>query len=105
MSNFNSDSVPTSFAQARTANEIIKVQKSTVQLENLKETVVPRGQVLAHIFKIAMRQRNTWLGWVDECSEQLAGKFDLEVKVVRKILLDEVQAHLNELGDVKVVID
>ncbi|WNO10410.1 hypothetical protein [Teredinibacter sp. KSP-S5-2] len=95
----------TSYAQAKTANEVIKVQKSTVQLEQLKSSVVSRDKVLIHVHKIASKQRATWMPWVEECAQSIAEKFSVDSEKVKSILHTEVAAHLKELGDVHFTID
>ena len=62
----------TSLLQARTVNEVVKVQTNKVRLARLKGELVDRSQAIAHVFALARTERDAWLNWHARISSQLA---------------------------------
>lgn len=94
-----------SLLQARTVNEVVKAQTNKVRLARLKGELVERSQVVAHVFKLARDERDTWLNWPARVSAQMAATLAVDPHAMHLALEAAVRAHLAELGEVRVKVD
>ena len=95
----------TSLLQARTVNEVVKVQTNKVRLARLKGELVDRSQAIAHVFALARTERDAWLNWPARVSAQLAAKLAVDPHLVHIALEAAVREHLQELGDLRPRVD
>ena len=95
----------TSLLQARTVNEVIKVQLNKVKLAHNKKELVDRAQAIAHVFKLARSERDGWLNWPARVSAQMAAKLEVDAHTMHVSLESAVREHLQELGDLRPRID
>ncbi|HMW49165.1 MAG TPA: hypothetical protein PKC70_12770 [Cellvibrionaceae bacterium] len=95
----------TSLLQARTVNEVVKVQTNKVRLARLKGELVDRSQAIAHVFALARTERDAWLNWPARVSAQLAAKLEVDPHLVHITLEAAVREHLQELGDLRPRVD
>ncbi|MFQ5984966.1 MAG: elements of external origin [Alphaproteobacteria bacterium] len=51
------------FMEARTANEVLKVQTARIKLQRLKGELIDRARAIAHAFRFAREVRDAWLNW------------------------------------------
>ncbi|HMY40714.1 MAG TPA: hypothetical protein PK011_15430 [Marinagarivorans sp.] len=95
----------TSLLQARTVNEVVKVQTNKVRLARLKGELVDRSQAIAHVFALARTERDAWLNWPARVSAQLAARLEVDPHLVHITLEAAVREHLQELGDLRPRVD
>ena len=90
-----------SLLQARTVNEVVKVQTNKVRLARLKGELVDRNQAIAHVFKLARAERDAWLNWPARVSAQMAARLAVDPHAMHIELEAAVREHLQELGDLR----
>jgi len=95
----------TSLLQARTVNEVVKAQTNKVRLARLKGELIDRPQAIAHVFKLARSERDTWLNWPARVSAQMAAKLELDAHTMHVALENAVREHLQELGNLQASVD
>ena len=95
----------TSLLQARTVNEVVKAQTNKVRLARLKGELVDRSQAVAHVFKLARAERDTWLNWPARISAQMAASLNVDPHVLHVALDAAVRQQLQDLGDLQPKVD
>lgn len=95
----------TSLLQARTVNEVVKAQTNKVRLARLKGELIDRPQAIAHVFKLARSERDTWLNWPARVSAQMAAKLEIDAHTMHVALENAVREHLQELGNLQASVD
>ncbi|WP_223618905.1 elements of external origin [Lysobacter sp. ESA13C] len=94
-----------SYAQARTANEVLKAQHHKLRIAQLKGELIDRSQVMAQVFALARAERDAWLNWPARISSMLAAELDIDPHVLHVALERGVRQHLAELGDFNARLD
>ncbi len=94
-----------SLLQARTVNEVVKVQTNKVRLARLKGELVDRSQAIAHVFQLARGERDAWLNWPSRISAPLAARLGVDPHRLHVALEAAVREHLQELGDLRPRVD
>jgi hypothetical protein len=87
------------YAQARTANEVLKAQHHKLRIAQLKGELIDRSQVMAQVFALARSERDAWLNWPARISSMLAAEFGVDPHTMHVALEREVRQHLSELGE------
>jgi hypothetical protein len=95
----------TSLLQARTVNEVVKVQTNKVRLARLRGELVDRPQAIAHVFKLARSERDAWLNWPARVSAQMAAKLGVDAHAMHVALEGALREQLQELGDLRPRLD
>ena len=95
----------TSLLQARTVNEVVKAQTNKVRLAQLKGDLVDRSQAIAHVFRLARTERDSWLNWPARISAEMAAKLEVDAHELHVALESAVRDHLIELGDMRPRVD
>lgn len=93
------------YAQARTANEVLKAQHHKLRIAQLKGELIDRSQVMAQVFALARAERDAWLNWPARISSTLAAELNIDPHVMHVALEREVRQHLAELGDFNARLD
>jgi hypothetical protein len=93
------------YAQARTANEVLKAQHHKLRIAQLKGELIDRSQVMAQVFALARAERDAWLNWPARISSMLAAELNIDPHVMHVALEREVRQHLTELGDFNARLD
>jgi hypothetical protein len=93
------------YAQARTANEVLKAQHHKLRIAQLKGELIDRSQVMAQVFALARSERDAWLNWPARISSMLAAELNIDPHVVHVALEREVRQHLTELGEFNARLD
>lgn len=88
-----------SYAQARTANEVLKAQHHKLRIAQLRGELIDRQQAVGQIFALARAERDAWLNWPARISSMLAAELDVDPRAMHVALEREVRQHLSELGD------
>ncbi|UZW61846.1 elements of external origin [Lysobacter enzymogenes] len=101
---FADDSAPgapsgNSYAQARTANEVLKAQHHKLRIAQLRGELIDRQQAVGQVFALARAERDAWLNWPARISSMLAAELGVDPHVMHVALEREVRQHLSELGD------
>jgi len=94
-----------SLLQARTVNEVVKVQTNKVRLARLKGELVDRSQAIAHVFQLARGERDAWLNWPSRISAPLAARLGVDPHSLHVALEAAVREHLQELGELRPRVD
>ena len=94
-------SAPTgnSYAQARTANEVLKAQHHKLRIAQLRGELIDRQQAIGQVFALARAERDAWLNWPARISSMLAAELGIDPHAMHVALEREVRQHLSELGD------
>jgi hypothetical protein len=87
------------YAQARTANEVLKAQHHKLRIAQLKGELIDRSQVMSQVFALARSERDAWLNWPARISSMLAAEFGVDPHTMHVALEREVRQHLSELGE------
>lgn len=93
------------YAQARTANEVLKAQHHKLRIAQLKGELIDRSQVMAQVFALARAERDAWLNWPARISSMLAAELNIDPHVMHVALERGVRQHLAELGDFNARLD
>ena len=94
-----------SLLQARTVNEVLKAQRTKVELAHRKKELVDRAQAVAHVFKLARIERDAWLNWPARISGQMASALGVDAHQMHVALEAAVREHLIELGELRPRVD
>lgn len=89
------------YASAKTAHEIIKAQKSRLELEQKRGELIERSKVVAHVFMLARQERDSWLNWPARVAATIAAELGADPHATQQALERNVRAHLAELSDIK----
>lgn len=89
----------TSLLQARTVNEVLRVQMNKVKLAKDKDELVDRAQAIAHVFSMARAEREAWLNWPARISAQMAAELGIDDHTLHLYLETAVRDLLQELGE------
>ncbi len=96
----STDSV--TYAEAKTANEILKAQANHIRNRQLEGELVDCKQAAAHVFQLARQERDAWLAWPTRIANQMAAEPDLHDAYRLQMTLERyVREHLLELSDIK----
>ncbi|ALN83053.1 hypothetical protein [Lysobacter antibioticus] len=93
------------YAQARTANEVLKAQHHKLRIAQLKGELIDRSQAMAQVFALARAERDAWLNWPARISSMLAAELDVDPHVIHVALEREVRQHLTELAEFNARLD
>ena len=88
-----------SYAQARTANEVLKAQHHKLRIAQLRGELIDRQQAVGQVFALARAERDAWLNWPARISSMLAAELGIDPHAMHVALEREVRQHLSELGD------
>lgn len=88
-----------SYAQARTANEVLKAQHHKLRIAQLRGELIDRQQAIGQVFALARAERDAWLNWPARISSMLAAELGIDPHAMHVVLEREVRQHLSELGD------
>ena len=91
----------TTYLQAKTAHEVLKVQTSKVRLQSLKGDLIDRKQALTHVFQLARALRDSWLNWPTRIASVMAEELNVNAHTLQMTLDHYVRAHLLEQGEIK----
>ena len=89
------------FTQARTAHEIAKAQRARIEVQRLREEVVDRAHATSEVFRLARRDRDTWVNWPARVAALMAAELGVEAHAMQKVLEAHVRDHLNELAEIR----
>ena len=93
------------YAQARTANEVLKAQHHKLRIAQLKGELIDRSQAMAQVFALARAERDAWLNWPARVSSMLAAELGLDPHTMHVALEREVRQHLTELAEFNARLD
>ena len=89
----------TTLLQARTANEVLKVQEGKIRLARLKGDLVDKDSAVALVFRLARQERDAWVGWPARVAALMAAELGAQTALMQKVLEAHVRAHLDELAE------
>jgi hypothetical protein len=91
----------TTYLQARTAHEVLKVQERRLRLQQLKGELVDRARAVDLVFRLARQERDAWLGWPARITTQMAADLGVSPHAMQTVLEAHVRQHLEELADIQ----
>ncbi|ALN93818.1 hypothetical protein [Lysobacter gummosus] len=86
------------YAQARTANEVLKARHHELRIAQLKGELIDRSQAMAQVFALARAERDAWLNWPARISSMLAAELGIDPHTMHVALEREVRQHLSVLA-------
>jgi hypothetical protein len=89
------------YLQARTDNEVLKVQERRMRLQKQRGELVDRARAVALVFRLAREERDAWLGWPARIAAQMAADLGVSPHVMQTVLESCVRQHLEELADIQ----
>lgn len=92
------------YLQARTANEVVKVQTARLRLQRLKGELVDRARAATQVFALARAERDAWLGWPTRVAALMAAELGSDSHTVQTLLERHVRQHLEGLSEIDVDI-
>lgn len=90
---------------ARTANEIVKAQTGKVRLSKLKGDLIDKSPAIAHAYKWARAERDSWVNWPSRVSATMAAHLKVDAHTMHVALESAVREHLQELGELQLRLD
>ncbi|WP_223618991.1 elements of external origin [Lysobacter sp. ESA13C] len=93
------------YAQARTANEVLKAQHHKLRIAQLKGELIDRSHAMAQVFALARAERDAWLNWPARISSMLAAELGIDPHPMHVALEREVRQHLTELAEFNARLD
>lgn len=94
-----------SFSQAKTANEVIKVEKSKHQLAALQNTVIEKQASYDHIVQLLQADQLDWQAWPHLELVTIAERLGVEPNQLQTLLMPSIDDHGKELGEITVRLD
>jgi len=95
----------TTYKQAKAANEIIKVQKSSVQLKALQASVVDCNQTRTQVYQLARDSREQWRQFAAIAAKELSTTLAVELSTLTDCLHQAVEINLQELGELSIRVN
>jgi hypothetical protein len=101
------------FMQARTANEVLKVQERRLRLQQMKGELVDRAKAVAQVFRLAREERDAWVNWPARvaaimaaelsasCSDATGEAVQVDQHRLHTVLERHVREHLAELAEIR----
>ena len=86
------------FAEARTANEILKAQERQIKLDKLKSVLVDRAKAAEIVFNAARRERDAWTQWPARVAALIAADIGGDPHTVETVLDSYVRKYLDDLA-------
>lgn len=96
------DSKEITYIEARTANEILKVQSAKIKLKQLKDELIDKTKAVSQVFKMARQERDAWLNWPARVSAVMAAELEIDPHTIHITLEKYIRQHLEELSDITV---
>lgn len=96
---------PTNYQQAKTAHEVLKAQTAKIQLDKLKGSLVDREKALAHVFRLARVERDSWINFPARVSAEMAAKLGVDEMILFNALTEYITRHFEELSEFQPRID
>lgn len=91
------------FAEARTANEILKAQERQIKLDRLRGTLVDRAKAAELIFNAARQERDSWTQWPARVAALIAAELQADPHAVETALDAYVRKYLHDLANVTTI--
>jgi hypothetical protein len=93
-----------SFADARTAHEILKAQERRLRLEERRGRVVDKTKALLLVHRLAKEERDAILAWPSRVAAVLAAELGVDPHRLQTTLDASLRVHLTERHDVRISV-
>lgn len=90
------------YLEARTANEVMKVEEQRLKLQRLEASLIDRRKATALVLALAHQTRDSWLGWPARVAAEMAAELGVNTHALQTLLETLVRQHVTEMGEVKV---
>lgn len=113
-SGFSGPADSSSYLKARTALTVYQAQDKQLGIQKKKGTLVDRARAEALVFRLARRERDTWVTWPNRVAALMAAELALgvekqtgvpviiEAAILQRVLEAHVRQHLDALADLRV---
>ncbi|MBS7790303.1 elements of external origin [Roseococcus sp. SDR] len=91
----------TTFADARTANEILKAQERRLRLDERKGKLIDKAKVLVLVHGLAKQERDAILAWPARVAAVLAAELGVDAHRLQTLLDSSLREHLADRTDVR----
>lgn len=88
-----------SFADVRRAKASVDTRLAVLELRKREGELVEKAVVERTVFERARMERDSWLGWIQRASPELAGLLDADPAETFAVLDRLVREHLSELAE------
>lgn len=88
------------FLEARTANEVVKLERAKLALAQEQGELVDREQTMREVYKMAREVREAWVNWPTRAAPSIASALGADVHATFQALAAAVRDHLEELAEV-----
>ena len=89
----------TSYGEARRAHEVLKAQRMRLEVGRLQGRLLERDEVVAEVFEMARRYRDSWLNWPARVAALLGARWGVDALRVQADLDAEVRTQLTALAE------
>ncbi len=89
-------------AKAAAADKAYSAQIKRLRLLQLKGELVNRKQVVAHVFDLARKERDSWLQLPARKAANMAAELGVDAHVMEQTLDRYLRDHLAELAEIKI---
>lgn len=92
----------TTFADARTAHEILKAQERRLRLDERRGKLIDKARALLLVHRLAREERDAILAWPARCTAELAADLAVDPHRLQTLLDARLRQHLTERQNVRV---
>lgn len=93
-----------SYAKARAAKEAIAAQMNQLRLQRMRGELVSRKQVIAHVYDLARKERDSWMQMPARKAANMAAELGVDAHLMEQVLDKAIRDHLADLAEVKIDI-
>lgn len=89
-------------AKAAAADKAYSAQIKRLRLQQMKGELVNRKQVVAHVFDLARKERDSWLQLPARKAANMAAELGVDAHTMEQALDRVIRDHLAELAEIKI---
>ena len=89
-------------AKAAAADKAYSAQIKRVRLQQMRGELVNRKQVIAHVFDLARKERDSWMQMPARKAANMAAELDVDAHMMEQVLDRYIRDHLAELAEIKI---
>ena len=90
------------FAEAKTANEILKAQQAKLKLDKLRGSLVSCDGAERAVFELARQERDSWLQWPARVAAIMAAELGIDPARLQSQMDRHIREHLASMADATV---
>lgn len=90
------------FAKANAADKAYAAQLKRLKLQQLKGELVNRRHVIAHVYDMARKERDTWMQLPARKAANMAAELGVDAHLMEQVLDKCIRDHLAEMAEIKI---